>query len=53
MDGGRARLPIPRRDGDRLIVSKWQQDAFRVLDELNGGMSEFDSYLARGGITVE
>jgi hypothetical protein len=48
VDGGRAYIPLPRRD---LTITQWQYDFFRVLDGLERE-SDFDRYLEQAGIRV-
>lgn len=49
VDGGRAVLPLPDRQG---FVSQWEHDWFRVLDDIGLYVSEYDSYFQRSGIKV-
>jgi hypothetical protein len=62
VDGGRACLPLPS-DREKLIVSRWNYDFVKLLDEfgyysgVSGGIgdrspSEFNRYFQQAGFTV-
>ena len=49
VDGGRAVLPIPSRQGKKWVASHWEHELARLVDELNGH-SEFVDYFTRSGM---
>lgn len=49
VDGGRAVLPVPKRDADRWIAMDWPYQLARLVDDLMGHR-EFTNYFAQSGI---
>jgi hypothetical protein len=51
VDGGRAKLPLPD-SRDKLFVSKSYNSFIRLIDNLEGYISEYDQYRERAGFQV-
>jgi hypothetical protein len=51
VDGGRAYLPLPSKAGG-TEVDRRRRDFVRLLDNLEGRVSEFDRYFREAGFTV-
>lgn len=49
VDGGRAYLPVPKREGDRWVVMDRPYQLVRLISDISGSR-DFDDYFKRSGI---